>query len=817
MYTVMRHSSIVSSFLRSLRPHAQLLPEPEAQAQFTRWLQQSASEQQLIDRVEKQRAALASAASANQAKVPPGFGALGGAVGGAGGGAGGAAPCLDPLGLNNNLNLASTEQLRPKSAMPGAQAGGGKGGPLLGAKDRMFLLQRLQQAALGGGGSSAQGQGAGAGASAAKRSGGGKYTRNKARALKSASAGSAAGAAGTSGGGGGGGMAASASIVPQDEAFDPVLFLTIIHGGSSFDDLRRGQENLEKGLGTQAGQLQRLVLEHYDAFGRCAEGIQWFRHMVEEEFFREAANGHGRGDGAKIAHLLEIVAGTQAGAKELFRPLLERMDRAKGLRSARLLLQRLARVLDVPGRMAQLEALGKYEEVVREYERVRALPSGAGAGLLGRVQLQAEAVADKLRARLRAYVGADAHPVEDLVQAADLLVRLGPGQGLGQGGLGQGGGGQEEDEPLLFTFARQAELLGKGLDALEAWYAKELQAVKEQEQREGVRRQLLLQQQATKQQTSAPLIASASGAPAARVGWKQRSFHSIGDGDAMDEEEGDEEEGHGGSSAAGGAPMRGRSRSHGTGDGEEEEDGENDEDSLEDDSLAAAALGTGPGSNDDDDDLLLVGSPMGGSSSVANHRRGGLNFSMGFGLDSVEHRASALRLQYTRRLVRLGLRSLPTLLHLAALVADDLADVRVTWEPGHFTFHVTNASAGGRDRSGSRLVTGGGGGLGLGLGGQEVTAASAALDQVGLALQRISKAARRAMFGESGARAQPPRSPKHQQAAAANAAAESVRHRPLDPVYFREALRAVAELYFEGVREGKGREEERIKQARGEK
>jgi hypothetical protein len=704
--------------------------------------------------------------------------------------------CLDPLGLNNNLDLVSAEQMRPKSTMSGTQAGG-KGGPLLGAKDRMFLLQRLQQAAMDGGSSGAHGPGT----SAAAKGGGGKYTRNKARALKSASATTAA-AVGGAASSTAAAASASASIVPQDEAFDPVLFLTIIHGGSSFEDLRRGQENLEKGLGTQAGQLQQLVREHYDAFARCAEGITWFRHMVEEEFFREGSGGSGGGkgggsrgggcEGAKIAHLLEIVAGTQEGAKELFRPLLERMDRAKGLRSARLLLQRLARVLDVPGRMAKLEALGKYEEVVREYERVRALPSGSGAGLLGRVQVQAEAVADKLRARLRAYVGADAHPVEDLVQAADLLVRLGPGKAAARGN------GDEEEEPLLFTFARQAELLGNGLDALEAWYAKGLQQLGEQEQREAVRRQLLLQQQQQRQQQ--PSLASASATAAARVGWKQRSFHSIADGDATDDEVEEEEEGAEAVQGDGGkSRVPGQSHSHGSGDGEED-DGDNDDDSLEDDSLGAAAapaLGSpGTGLGDDDEDPMLA-SPLGRSSSATRRGGRGLDFSTGFSLDSVEHTASALRLQYTRRLVRLGQRSLPTLLRLAALVADDLPDVRVTCErrPGHVAFHIV--SAGGRDRAGSRLATGGGAGGAPGV--QEVTAASAALDQVGLALQRISKAARRAMFGEGGwSQQHQPRSPKHQHHQQQAAAAESMRHRPLDPVYFREALQAVAQLY-EGV------------------
>lgn len=39
----------------------------------------------------------------------------------------------------------------------------------------------------------------------------------------------------------------------QEEGFDPIFFLTVVHGGSSFADLQRGQENLEAAMGTQVG------------------------------------------------------------------------------------------------------------------------------------------------------------------------------------------------------------------------------------------------------------------------------------------------------------------------------------------------------------------------------------------------------------------------------------------------------------------------------------------------------------------------------------------------------------------------------------
>lgn len=166
-----------------------------------------------------------------------------------------------------------------------------------------------------------------------------KYTRNRARAVRVQQT-----DLGKQG-------AAGASIVPQEEGFDPIFFLTVVHGSSSFADLKRGQENLEAAMGTQANLLQQLVREHYDNFVSCADGIHWFKNMIAEESMAKGQAGDR--EASRVAKLLTIVSDTKEGARKLFSPLLERMDKTRSLRSARLMLQRLAKVLDVPGRMAK--------------------------------------------------------------------------------------------------------------------------------------------------------------------------------------------------------------------------------------------------------------------------------------------------------------------------------------------------------------------------------------------------------------------------------------------------------------------------------
>jgi len=243
-------------------------------------LQQSATEQELMSRIERQRnerkdAAAAKAAAVNaeddigmastkpsliSAAQPLQVGGLTSDLKRE------AIRTIDPLGVNN-IDLLSAEAARFKGDGPGSSntggsiqgnqrggAAGASGGSLLAAKERINLLQKLQQAPFGGG-------------SVTK----GKYTRNRNRAIEASAGANSQAMAGV-------------SIVPQDENFDPLLFLTIVHGASSFEDLKRGQQNLEKAMGSQENQLQELVNEHYESFVRCADGIHWFKNMIAEEF-----------------------------------------------------------------------------------------------------------------------------------------------------------------------------------------------------------------------------------------------------------------------------------------------------------------------------------------------------------------------------------------------------------------------------------------------------------------------------------------------------------------------------------------------------
>jgi len=122
----------------------------------------------------------------------------------------------DPLGLSE-LNLAAVEQVRLRARgpdhhnrLPGGNGAGGKRGSLVGFAAKHELIDRLK---------------------------GDAQSSSSSTATAAGSAETTEGSSGSSGVGNG-------SVLPTSASFDPVAFLTLVHGRASFAELVRGRERL---------------------------------------------------------------------------------------------------------------------------------------------------------------------------------------------------------------------------------------------------------------------------------------------------------------------------------------------------------------------------------------------------------------------------------------------------------------------------------------------------------------------------------------------------------------------------------------------
>lgn len=67
------------------------------------------------------------------------------------------------------------------------------------------------------------------------------------------------------------------SVIPSDKSFSTSMFLSVVHGGVSFDKLTIGLNNLKELLQQQSSRRENLVRTHFGLFVQCAEGLEWMK------------------------------------------------------------------------------------------------------------------------------------------------------------------------------------------------------------------------------------------------------------------------------------------------------------------------------------------------------------------------------------------------------------------------------------------------------------------------------------------------------------------------------------------------------------
>jgi hypothetical protein len=67
------------------------------------------------------------------------------------------------------------------------------------------------------------------------------------------------------------------SVLPSDKSFSVPLFLTLVHGSTSFTDMKVGLEHLKEHLIQQSRRRENLVRNHFGLFVQCAEGLEWLK------------------------------------------------------------------------------------------------------------------------------------------------------------------------------------------------------------------------------------------------------------------------------------------------------------------------------------------------------------------------------------------------------------------------------------------------------------------------------------------------------------------------------------------------------------
>ena len=222
-----------------------------------------------------------------------------------------------------------------------------------------------------------------------------------------------------------------ASVLPQDKTFSPSLFLTLIHGGLTFDQIAVGSENLRTQLQQQNSQRENLVRVHFGLFVQCAEGLEWlkaYRKGINNNssagadtmsFSHRGDNGEQMLSRAKVA--LETAKGEAA---DTLKPILDRMRKMRKLKTADQVLRRLTPMLENPHKMRLALNRGDYDEVIAIYLKVQSIPSTSALRVVQGVKDSAEGIIDDLKRKCTTALMSPETDVDVLLRYAKIFAEL---------------------------------------------------------------------------------------------------------------------------------------------------------------------------------------------------------------------------------------------------------------------------------------------------------------------------------------------------------------------------------------------------------
>jgi len=191
---------------------------------------------------------------------------------------------------------------------------------------------------------------------------------------------------------------ADRSILPTDSNFDPILFLTLVHGSAAYEDLSESMNQLGTKTDNQVQQLQKLVRDNFALFVRCADGIDVFNdgtsprnpNLVEDRM--DSLEG------------LALAATDQS--RRSFKPLLDNTNEVRKVQSALAVLQRVVPILQAPHAMRNHLENGRFTEALKAYRRVLVVEDHCNINLLNHVRFLASEEARNARRDLEGRLAA---------------------------------------------------------------------------------------------------------------------------------------------------------------------------------------------------------------------------------------------------------------------------------------------------------------------------------------------------------------------------------------------------------------------------
>eukprot|EP01133_Synstelium_polycarpum_P013682 gene13682-16114_t len=201
----------------------------------------------------------------------------------------------------------------------------------------------------------------------------------------------------------------------ESDQFDPVVFLSEIHGQTKFIELSEGLKKLKEASNTKDTEIKFLVKDNFEHFVKCKDTVDEVYNLITNSEMLEKMSGSFK----KVIDKSSTV----------YNPLLHGKQEADHIRKVLTLLNKFKFIFKLPSKITENIRQGEFDKIVHNYKSAKSLISSNNKRAFQKVLLDIERIVEDFRSQLFSTLRDPHSKPEHLKRVIRVLIEIGNGKG----------------------------------------------------------------------------------------------------------------------------------------------------------------------------------------------------------------------------------------------------------------------------------------------------------------------------------------------------------------------------------------------------